>query len=192
MKTADEIDKIKAVVLYVLSRCGGTLDFVSLVKKMYFAQRKYLALYGRPIFNDKFQARERGPVPSFTYKAIYVESLKGTSSPEIREFNEPFTVVPKGSTRIVSSTHLPDMDELARAEVEILDAVIKETEGMSAEELTELSHQDEAWKIAKKRADDDPTDGGMSLVSIARAGGASNAMLDYLRESLNFEHWSKL
>lgn len=191
MKTIDEIEKIKAVVLYILNRCGGTQDFVSLVKKMYFAQRKYLALYGRPIFNDMFYARDRGPVPAFTYKALYVEALKETAFPEIAEFNESFSVSTKENTRSISSFCLPDMDELAVAEVEVLDMILKETEGMSAEQLTELSHKDDAWKIAKERMKDDPMDGRMSLVSIARAGGASKAVLDYLRDSLNFDYWCK-
>ena len=191
MKTIDEIDKIKAVVLYILSRCGGTQDFVSLVKKMYFAQRKYLALYGRPIFNDMFYARDRGPVPAFIYKALYIESLKDTAFPEIAKFNESFSVLEREGTRDISSSCLPDMDELAIAEVEILDMVLKDTEGMSAEQLTEMSHKDAAWKIAKERMKDDPMDGRMSLVSIARAGGASKAVLDYLRDSLNFDYWCK-
>lgn len=191
MKTIDEIDKIKAVVLYILSRTGGSQDFVSLVKKMYFAQRKYLALYGRPIFNDMFYARDRGPVPAFTYKALYIESLKPSLCPEIAAFNESFQVEAVGNTRLVSSSCLPDMDELAVAEVEVMDAVLSETDGMSAEQLSELSHTDEAWMLAKERMKDDPMDGRMSLVSIARAGGASRSIIEYLRDSLNFDYWCK-
>ena len=184
MKTIDEIDKIKAVVLYILNRCGGTQDFVSLAKKMYLAQRKYLALYGRPIFNDKFYARDSGPVPAFTYKALYVEALKDTSSPEIVEFNKSFSVSVKENSRSISSSCLPDMDELAVEEVEVLDMIMKESEGMS--------HKDGAWMIARERMKADPMDGRMSFVSIARAGGANKAVLEYLRDSLNFECWCKV
>lgn len=191
MKTVDEIDKIKAVVLYILSRSGGSQDFVSLVKKMYFAQRRYLALYGRPIFNDMFYARERGPVPAFTYKALYIESLKATAFPEIAAFNESFRVEASGNSRMVCALAVPDMDELAVAEVEVIDAVLAETEGMDAEQLSALSHEDEAWKLAKERMKDDPMDGRMSLVSIARAGGANRSIIEYLRDSLNFDYWCK-
>lgn len=127
MKTPDELDKIKAVVLYILNKCGGTQDFVSLVKKMYFAQQKYLVLYGRPIFNDMFYARERGPVPSFTYKALFVGATKSGLSSEIDDFNASFSVSPLKGDKLISSSELPDMDELAIAEVEVIDDILNRT-----------------------------------------------------------------
>lgn len=191
MKTPDELDKIKTVVLYILSKCNGAQDFVSLVKKMYFAQQRYLVLYGRPIFNDMFYARDRGPVPSFTYKALFVGATKAGLSSEIDDFNVSFSVSPLKGDKLISSSELPDMDELAIAEVEVIDEILNRTKGMTAEQLTELSHKDKAWIKAKERMKDDPTDGRMSLVSIARAGGASPAILEYLRDSLNFDYWCK-
>ena len=62
---------------------------------------------------------------------------------------------------------------------------------MTAEQLSAKSHKDKAWIKAKERMKDDPTDGRMSLVSIARAGGAQPAILNYLRDSLNFDYWCK-
>lgn len=191
MKSIDDLDKIKSVILYILQQCGGTQDFVSLVKKMYFAQRKHLALYGRPIFNDMFYARERGPVPSFTYKALFACYNKSGVSEEINHFNASFGVNVVNGERIVSAKESPDMDELAGAEIKTINTVIDETKGFTAEYLSELSHKDQAWKLARKRVSDDPTDGRMSLVSIARAGGANKGIIDYLRESLTFDYWCK-
>ena len=191
MKTSDELDKIKAAVLYILSKCNGAQDFVSLVKKMYFAQQRYLALYGRPIFNDMSYSRERGPVPSFTYKALFVGANQTEVSPEINKFNASFSVSPLKGDKLISSKELPDMDELAVAEVEVIDAILRETNGMTAEQLSAKSHKDKAWIKAKERMKDDPTDGRTSLVSIARAGGAQPAILNYLRDSLNFDYWCK-
>lgn len=191
MKTPDEIDKIKAVVLYILNQCGGSQDFVSLVKKMYFAQREYLALYGRPIFNDTFYARERGPVPTFTYKALSVCFGKADSPEEIKAFNDSFLVTMIDGCKMVIANEQPDMDELAVAEVETIDEILKRTYGMTAEQLSDLSHKDTAWIKAKKRMEEDPTDGRMSLVSIAKAGGAKSGIIRYLRETLNFDYWCK-
>lgn len=191
MKTTDEIDKIKAVVLYILNQCGGSQDFVSLAKKMYFAQREYLALYGRPIFNDTFYARERGPVPTFTYKSLSICFGKSDCPEEIKAFNDSFSVTSTDGYKVVTAIEKPDMDELALAEVETMDEILKRTEGLTAEQLSDLSHKDSAWKKAKKRMEEDPTDGRMSLVSIARAGGASQGTIKYLQETLNFDYWCK-
>ena len=74
------------------------------------------------------------------------------------------------------------MDELAQAEIDVLNEVIKETTGKTSDQLSELSH-DEAWKIANERAKNDARDNYISLVNIARAGGATKQMLNYIRQN---------
>lgn len=192
MKTIYEIDKIKAVILYILQKSGGTLDYITLFKKMYFAQQSYLVRYGHPIFNDSFKAHKRGPVPSFTYRAFSSAALGyvGNESPEIKDFDSSFIVKEISGVKYVSANARPDMDEIAQAEIDVLNEVIKKTEGMSADELSEMSH-DKAWEIAIKRALDDPTDNYIPLVSIARAGGANKEMLNYIRQNQFVDEFCK-
>lgn len=191
MKSPDEIAKIKAVLLYILKSNGGVQDFVSLVKKMYFAQQEYLVTYGRPLCNDSFYARNRGPVPSFTYKSLWAEFGNNSCSLEIQDFNKSFSVSISGKSRNIKALEDPDMDELAVAEVEMLDVVLEKLKGLTAEQLTDMSHKDKAWKDAYEQTKDDPERGLMSIMSIARSGGAKKPMLDYIRESLQFEAWCR-
>jgi len=155
MKSPDEIAKIKAVLLYILKSNGGVQDFVSLVKKMYFAQQEYLVTYGRPLCNDSFYARDRGPVPSFTYKSLWAEFGNNSCSLEIQDFNKSFSVSISGKSRNIKALEDPDMDELAVAEVEMLDVVLERLKGLTAEQLTDMSHKDKAWKDAYEQTKDD-------------------------------------
>lgn len=70
MKSQEQINKIEAVVLYILQHFKEGLDYIKLFKIMYFAQREYLATYGLTIAEDTFKARQLGPVPSLTYKVV--------------------------------------------------------------------------------------------------------------------------
>ena len=70
MKSVDQIQKIKAVVLYVLEKLGTGVDYIHLFKMMYFAQQNHLVVYGLPLMEDTFKARKHGPVPSVTYKVV--------------------------------------------------------------------------------------------------------------------------
>ena len=64
MKSPEQINKIAAVVLYILQHFKDGVDYIKLFKIMYFAQREYLATYGLTIAEDTFKARQLGPVPS--------------------------------------------------------------------------------------------------------------------------------
>ena len=64
MKSNEQINKIKAVVLYILQSFKDGTDYIKLFKLMYFAQRGYLAKYGRPIFEDSFLSLYLGTTPA--------------------------------------------------------------------------------------------------------------------------------
>ena len=49
MKSAEQILKIKATVLYVLSHSPQGMDYIHLFKIMYFAQQRHLVTYGSPL-----------------------------------------------------------------------------------------------------------------------------------------------
>lgn len=192
MKASYEISKIKAMVLYILKESGGTLDFITLFKNMYFSQREFLVKFGRPLFKDSFRAVKLGPVPSFTYAAFsYALNDFVDATEDIKQFDSSFQVEEKDKVRYVTAVEEPDMDELAVAEVRIINQILEENKGKSAQELSILSHEDKAWQAANRRAKDDPRDNYMSLVNIARAGGANEKILEHIRQSQAFEAFCK-
>ena len=80
MMSHEDIEKLKAVTLYILSKCGAT-DYIHLFKILYFAEKKHYATYGAHITNDTFIAMEHGPVPSFLYDALKLVTHQETASP---------------------------------------------------------------------------------------------------------------
>lgn len=191
MKAIYDISKIKSFVLYILKESGGQMDFITLFKNMYFSQREYLVQYGKPIFKDSFRALRKGPVPSFTYMA-FCSALDGykDSADDIKEFNASFIVEEKDNVRYITAIEEPDLEELAPAEMRVIKKVMDANKTKTPQQLSEDSH-DEAWKAAELRAQDDPKDNYMPLVSIARAGGANPQILNHIRQAQALENFCR-
>ena len=187
MKTALEIGKIRAIVLYILQESGGELDLITLFKKMYFSQRLYWARYGKTIFNDSFRAKRRGPVPSFIYHSLICafNDMEGATD-DVKYFDFTFTVYETNGVKFVRAKTQPDMKKIAGMEKRVIQEVLEKTKGMSPDELSEESH-DTAWQTAIKRAKNDPSDDYISIVNMAKAEGASNEVVNYIRQRQQLE-----
>ena len=177
MKTKEEIDKIEAVVLYILGQFKDGVDYIKLFKIMYFAQREYLATYGLTVVDDSFKARQRGPVPALTYKVVKMAE-NGEAKGDLREFVSSIRV---DDSQKVYARKCPNMDYLAQAAVVELDKMIAKYRDVDSKQLSELSH-DSAYTAVVERMKDDPQKDTLTLIDIARAGGASEAMVDHIRE----------
>ncbi|MDR1259078.1 MAG: SocA family protein [Tannerellaceae bacterium] len=168
MKTMNN-NKIKATILYVLNSIHEGVDFLKLFKIIYFANQRHLSQYGRSIVDDKFVAMQNGPVLTNTYSKLRTDKFDFVE----RNPEEGYMLFAK---------ELPDMDELSISDIECLDCSIKENKNLTFKALSDKSH-DSAWQIAW-----DSRNGKnsvyMDLIEIARAGGASDEMIDYIKEDL--------
>lgn len=181
MKTKDDIKKIEAVVLYILKAFKEGVDYIKLFKIMYFAQKDFLLSYGKVLCPDTFKARKYGPVPMLSDKVIKTvetrETLRGKT--DLKAF--------AGSIRVDANQHVfgmqePDTDYLSVKEREYLDKWIDYCRDKdSLNELSPESH-DQAYEAAWQAYQDDPQKGEMTIIEIARAGGASEKMVAYIRE----------
>lgn len=183
MKTKDEILKIEATLLYILKFFPEGLDFIKIFKLLYFSQRSYLVAYGRPIIPETFYAIRKGPVPSFSYKAFQCILGEQEETAEMKSFLSAFDVEEReDNIRYVIAKKMPDMDELSGSEQKFIDKVIALYKDKTSAELSNLSH-DVAWESAIKRAKRDPEKNIISQIDMAKAGGATKEMLNYIRES---------
>lgn len=176
MKTQVQIAKIKAVILYILQSFPEGIDYIKLFKILYFAQQDHLVRYGKVIVDDSFRALKHGPVPTFTYKALQIAEGKPLEG-NFDDFLKDFEVKDK----IVFSKSLPDFDYISGADKRSLDASISKYRFTDPYDLSDLSH-DSAWEGAIKRIEDDPQKNYITLIDMARAGKASEPMIDYIRE----------
>ena len=184
MKKIDEINKVKAVVEYILQQMGVAVDYIHLFKVMYFAQEEHLAVYGAPIMYDTFVARKHGPVPSLTYKVLRVAEGKTIDvTDELHSFAMDLSLSESEGHQVVTLAEgvRCDMDELSRSNVRILDKWIERCKDIESFDLSELSH-DKAWQKAVRQTERTGEDTKISLYDMAAAGGASKDMLGVVKE----------
>ena len=181
MKTLEQINKIESVVLYVLHKFPGGVDYIKLFKIIYFAQKEYLATYGKVLCPDTFKARTYGPVPALSDKVIKLVEFENDdmdSYPDLSDFCSSIRV----KEQMVYALAEPNRDYLSQKECEYLDKwydYCKDKD--SIKELSPESH-DTAYQNAFARYQDDPQLGTLTNIEIAKAGGASEKMIAYIRE----------
>ncbi len=181
MKTIEQVNKIESVVLYVLRNFSEGVDYIKLFKIIYFAQKDYLVNYGKVLCPDTFKARNFGPIPALSDKVIKLVEFGEDdidSYPDLNNFFKSISVRDK----LVFASKDPDMNYLSRKECEYLDKwynYCKEKD--SKTELSPESH-DEAYKKAFARYKEDPQLGTLTNIEIAKAGGATDKMVAYIRE----------
>lgn len=175
MKTDFQMNKIRAVILYIAMAFKDGIDYIKLFKIMYFAQKDYIVRYGQPLFPESFRAFKHGPVPSFSYSAF--KTVENGDSGVFGDFLSGIRVEGKK----VFADASPDMDYLPVAGVACLDKMIRKYHDMDSYKMSGMSH-DQAWKNARERMLDDPQKNFMSIIDIAKAGKASSEMIDYIRE----------
>lgn len=185
MKTLDQIQKIKAVVLYILQHAGGGgMDYIHLFKVMYFSQQKHLTLYAMPLMADTFAAKKHGPVPTLTYKVMRgLEGKVDLNSKELKDFADSLFITMQDGHPVVhiKDGFFCDTDELSISNVKMLDLAINEYKDMNSFDLSDLSH-DSAWLNAWTKTEETGEDTKMTLYEIANAGGATKEMLNVIRE----------
>lgn len=184
MKEIEEVNKIKAVVEYILQQMGTAVDYIHLFKVMYFAQEEHLAIYGVPMMYDTFVARKHGPVPSLTYKVLRLAEGKTVDvTGELHAFASDLSLSVSDGHQVVTLADgvQCDMDELSRSNIRILDKWIEHCKDISSFDLSELSH-DKAWQKAVRQTERTGEDTKISLYDMAASGGASKAMLGVVKE----------
>ena len=118
-------------------------------------------------------------MPSFLYNALKLVTRQEQASADSLLWKIANAVTP-GSAELYyffAPAEEPDMDELSKAEIASLDKSIAEYKDMSPWELSEKSH-DEAWHEAW----DAVQNSAMDPYMIAKAGGASDGLVGYLKE----------
>lgn len=170
------------MVLYILNKTKGT-DIYHIFKILYFAEQKHLLEWGDRMVPDNFHAYEYGPVPDQLYKALHNNPKYGRELPQM--ILNVVHYAGEDAPNVLLPNREPDMDCLSLADVECLDASISDNTRLSFNELKEKSHDGawlEAW-ISAQNGNDDTID----PVSMAKAAGASEGLLEYIDEQMKID-----
>ena len=166
------------VLLYILNSTKGT-DIYHVLKILYFAEQKHLVKWGSRITADNFRAYDYGPVADQLYHAIKNSHILDKELPEMLQQVAHFAG--DDAPNVLLAKREANLDFLSKSAMECLDESIKENVSLTFDQLKQKSH-DAAWQEAYQGVGD-----VMSTLSIAKAAGADEAMLEYIAEQLEID-----
>ena len=132
-------DKTTQAAGRILRLSGGRMPYMSLIKLLYFADRRALINHGRPISYDFFVSMPHGPVLSRTYGLIIEEPDPDQPSYWRTYISEP------DNYKVELTQDVPN-DQLSPAEEEILDQVSQEFGHLNQWQLRDFAHTLPEWR----------------------------------------------
>lgn len=127
--------KVKNVILYYISQLGGVFN-TKMNKLLFYTDFLSYNMRGIGITGLSYKAIQYGPVPE-RWSMIYgsIDDIQ----PEIIEFPSGY------SGEILYSDIDPDMSEFTKEEVGVLEAVLNKFKTSSANDISKISHEEDAW-----------------------------------------------
>lgn len=104
---------------------GDTISNLKIQKMLYYAQGHYLAIFGKPLFDDPIEAWDYGPVVKAIYDKFKKYGRLAIDFNELENFN----------ASLYDETHL-----------DILPFVFKKYNGYGAWELRDKTHNEAPWR----------------------------------------------
>lgn len=169
-------NKMLASVLYVLNGAGAskTLDFHSVHKRFYVADKYSLANFGRTISGNTYIRMEYGPVAS---ELDYLLDALREQAAMTSYFGKPTSTYLSVSNRhFVEALVDTPMRYLSEVDIGALDHGIAMVKNLNFSQRSILTH-DSAWDSA--RSDGRP----IAFEQIVIASGGGEDALDYIKDS---------
>lgn len=127
--------RLKNVILYFIDKCDGVFK-TKMNKLLFYSDFLSYKLRGIGMSGLAYNAIQYGPVPA---QRDIVYGLMDDVWSEIVAF-------PSGNSGEKLCSELqPDLSAFAPAEMEILDAVVKKFKSVTANSISETSHEEDAW-----------------------------------------------
>lgn len=130
-------EKFVNAVAYLAQACPNSTK-MTICKQLYYADKKHLLDYGRPILGDRYHKLPHGPVPSRG-----LDILRKKASPEEQALFEKFVSVIGDS---VHPKQAPDRRVFSKSDLEVLDWTVRNYGEKSASVLRNQTHAEAPWK----------------------------------------------
>jgi hypothetical protein len=124
--------KATAAAAYLLQLHGGVMDYMRLVKLLYFAEREALARLGRPITGDLYFSLDEGPILSAVLD-LCKEKLPGKTWSAFIQHKGPWSLM---------LAREPDLGPLSDAETGVLRMVCERHVRDDQWALSKIAHRD--------------------------------------------------
>lgn len=133
------IDRLKNILLFFISKGNGVF-FTKMNKLLFYADFMAYRVTGKSVSGLAYKAIAHGPVP-MRWDRIY--SFFDEIDQEIVQFSDG-----REGTKLVSKLS-PDMTEFSDDELKILEYVSQRFKNETPTQISETSHEEEAWKKYK-------------------------------------------
>ncbi len=128
--------RLKNIMLYFIDKCGGVFK-TKMNKLLFYTDFLSYKLRGIGMSGLAYRAIQYGPVPS-QWGVVY--GLMDDIDHEIVPF-------PSGdSGEKLYSEIQPDMSALSQEEIDILDVILQRFRTTTSNDISEISHEEDAWK----------------------------------------------
>lgn len=161
-------DKAKAAIMFMLER-PGKHDLHEMLKACYFADKRHLNQWRRPIFGATYRAMKFGPVPLEIYEMLKGESLWLA---ELGVDAMPWKL--NGYRVQKDSNETADTDVLSKSDLEALTSGHDLSSHVSFDFRTSITHGHD-WQAANL--------GTMRYEDMIEEGPEKAPLIEYLRET---------
>ncbi len=140
-----DIEKIANAIILALDLSVKNLGKTKLMKLLYFADKKHLKQYGRPIFYDKYIKQKMGPVAINTFNILSASKDDRDFKEDIEKFSQWIECEEKNINKnhqmlIFKKKKDLDADIFSRSELKVLKEVFEKFKSNVAEEVSNISH----------------------------------------------------
>lgn len=144
----ERVEKFKQVLLYILAKVGGkpNVGQTVLYKLLYFIDFDYYEKYEEQLIGARYIKNTHGPTPVIFSKII--KELEGEGS--IETIKSKFYKYDQ-TKYLINPDRMLDLSELSAQELAHIDTELVRFSDMTAKKLSDLSHIDTPWKVAKEK-----------------------------------------
>jgi len=139
-------EKLRQVVLYILSKCGGKSNFAETVlyKILYYIDFNIYEILGEPVTGMNYIHQKFGPIPQLKQYQPTIQNMR--EKQEIKIFNQDYYgMVQKRYVALIDYK----MDDFSAKEMDLIDKVLKHLSDMGARQIEEYVHGDIPWMLTE-------------------------------------------
>lgn len=144
----EKVEKFKQVLLYILAKVGGkpNIGQTVLYKLLYFIDFDYYEKFEEQLIGARYMKNTHGPTPVIFPKIIHELEEAGS----IEAIKSKFYKYDQTKYLINPNINI-NLSTLSAQELAHIDTELDRLSDMTAKKISDLSHIDTPWKIAKEK-----------------------------------------
>ena len=163
--------KTAAAVSLLLKLNGGRMEYLRLIKLLYYADRESLDVLGRPITGDRYVAMRNGPVLSHVYDLLK-RAIFGRLAPG--PWAERIAADGRDHVRLMGE---PELGPLSEAEIDVLKQIFERYQYRDRWNVRDETHELPEWE------DPAASSREIGIEEILRVLGKSEAEIEEVRQA---------